>query len=397
MGIFKKNRSLLIIALVAIVNALGYGIIIPILYSYSLKYGLNDFQNGLLFATFAICQFLSTPIIGRMSDKYGRKPLLIASISGTALSFIMMAFAPNALFLFLARGLDGITSGNIPVASAVISDTTTPQDRAKGFGIIGASFGFGFIFGPAISGLTVGISPSLPFIIASTVSIVAVVLTALFLPESNKHIGEVKQAKLFDVGKLWHSLFDPNVGVTFLISLLFFLAFACAIMFGFQPFTRKILHIGDSQNAYLYALFGVIGLFSQIVLVQRFSNYFGLRKAFRLSIALTALGFIVMFLSRSLALFVLGCIILGLFNGITQTLIPTILSRETDAKSQGSMMGLSASYQSVGMIFGPILGGALASIAIPYPLLMGSLIMGICFILSYYVLRPGVKKESAFS
>ena len=121
----KENRNLLIIALIAIVNALGYGIIIPILYSYSLRFGLNDFENGLLFASYSLAMFLSTPIIGRLSDKYGRRPLLIVSIGGTAVSFFMMAFAPSALFLFLARIIDGITAGNIPVASAVISDTTT--------------------------------------------------------------------------------------------------------------------------------------------------------------------------------------------------------------------------------------------------------------------------------
>src|SRR3989344_6375192 len=220
---FAGNRNLLIIALVAIVNALGYGIIIPVLYSYSQKYGLNDFQNGLLFSIFSICQFFSTPIIGRMSDKYGRKPLLLISISGTALSFFMAAFAPNAIFLFIARALDGITAGNIPVASAVISDTTTMEDRAKGFGIIGASFGFGFVFGPAISAVTVGIFPSLPFIIAGTVSLVAVIITAIFLPETNKHIGEVKKGRLFDFGKLYHALFDPNIGATLLITLFYFL------------------------------------------------------------------------------------------------------------------------------------------------------------------------------
>src|SRR3989344_5698530 len=142
-----KNRNFLIIAFIALVNALGYGIIIPILYSYSLKFGLNDFQNGLLFSLFSICQFASTPLIGRMSDKFGRKPLLLISIGGTAVSFFMAAFAPSALFLFLARALDGITAGNIPVVAAVISDTTEPKDRARGFGIIGASFGFVFIFG----------------------------------------------------------------------------------------------------------------------------------------------------------------------------------------------------------------------------------------------------------
>ncbi|MBI1862831.1 MFS transporter, partial [Candidatus Microgenomates bacterium] len=135
-----KNRNVVIIGLIAVVNALGYGIIIPIIYSYSRKFGLSDFQNGLLFAIFGICSFISTPIIGRMSDKYGRRPMLIASIAGTAVSFIITAFAPNVLVLFLARALDGLTAGNLPVAAAVISDTTEPHERAKGFGIIGAAF-----------------------------------------------------------------------------------------------------------------------------------------------------------------------------------------------------------------------------------------------------------------
>src|SRR3989338_9776549 len=107
-----QNRNLLIIALIAVVNALGYGIIIPVLYTYSLKYGLTDFQNGLLFSVFSICQFLATPIIGRLSDKYGRRPLLLISLLGTCLSFVMMAVAKNLWWLFLARGLDGLTAGN---------------------------------------------------------------------------------------------------------------------------------------------------------------------------------------------------------------------------------------------------------------------------------------------
>jgi len=393
---FKENRSLLIIALIAVVNALGYGIVIPILYSYSRQYGLSDFQNGLLFATFSICQFISTPIIGRMSDKYGRKPLLLASIGGTAVSFLLMAFAPSALFLFIARALDGITAGNIPVATAVISDTTKPEDRAKGFGIIGASFGFGFVFGPAISALTVGISTATPFLIAAGVSIVAVFLTAIFLPETNKHMGEVRHGKLFDFAKLWHMLFDPQIGITFLVSLFYFFAFACAIIYGFQPFAIKVIGITSQQNAILFTLFGAVGLISQIFVVHRFSKYFGVKKSFSISILATAVAFLIMFVSRSIPVFVLGSIILGIANGNVQTLIPTILSAETDPKSQGSVMGLNASYQSIGFIVGPIVGGVLASIAVPLPLLAGAVLIAFCFWLSFRMLRPNLAKESAF-
>jgi MFS family permease len=393
---FKNDRNLLIIALIAVVNALGYGIIIPIQYAYGKSFGLSDLDTGLLFSLFSIGQFVSTPIIGRLSDKYGRRPLLIGSIAGTAVSFFMMAFAPNALFLFLARALDGITAGNIPVASAVISDTTTPENRAKGFGIIGAAFGFGFVFGPAISGFTVGISHALPFLIAGAVSLVAVIITAIYLPETNKHIGEVKHEKLFNLSALWHSLFAPATGIVFLITLFYFLAFACAIIYGFQPFTQNVLGITTTQNAFLFTLFGIIGLFSQLFLVQRFAKRFGLKNAFSVAIFITAIAFLVMFFSRSLSVFIAASVLLGLFNGFAQTLIPTILSRETDVKSQGSMLGLNASYQSIGMIIGPILGGALATISTPVPFIAGFLILLVCFILSFKVKKPGVHKESAF-
>jgi len=392
----KNNRNLLIIALIALVNMLGYGIVIPILYAYSRKFGLSDFQNGLLFATFSVCQFFATPIIGRLSDKYGRKPLLLISIMGTAASFFIMAFAPNAFFLFVARALDGLTAGNIPVAFAVISDSTKPEDRPRAFGLIGSAFSFGFVFGPAISALTVGFGQGVPFIIAGIITIIAVILTALYLPETNKHMGEVKHGKLFDFPRLWHTLFDPNVGIPFLISLIFFLAFACALIYGFQPFTLKILHVSASQNAILFTVFGVVGLISQNILVHRVSKKFGIKKAFSTGILLTSIALGIMFVSRSLPLFIGASILLGVFNSIVQTLLPTILSLGADPKSQGSIMGLNASYQSIGMVLGPIVGGIIATVAIPLPFLAGSLLILLCYFLSFQVLRPHAQKESAF-
>jgi len=391
-----KNRNLFIIALIAMVNMLGYGIIIPILYAYSKKYGLTDFQNGLLFALYSICQFFSTPVIGRLSDKYGRRPMLLLSIIGTAVSFFLTAFAPNAAFLFFARALDGLTAGNIPVAFAVISDSTKPEERAKAFGLIGAAFNFGFVFGPAIAAFTVFLGSGVPFIIAGVITTIAAILTAVYLPETNQHMGEVKQGKLFDFPKLWHTLFEPNVGVTFIISLVFFLAFSCAIIYGFQPFTMNILKITQSENAILFTIFGAVGLIAQTFLVARFTKLWGMKKSFAISLFFTAVSFVIMFFSHSLIIFVVASIILAIFNSVVQTLIPTILSQEADAKSQGSIMGLNTSYQSIGMIVGPILGGVVATIAIPWTFIVGAALTLVCFALSFKVLQPGVRKESAF-
>lgn len=391
-----KNRNLLIIAFIAVVNALGYGIVIPILYSYSKHYGLTDFQNGLLFSIFSVCAFIATPFIGRLSDKYGRRPLLIISIIGTVVSFFMQAYAPTALFLFIARALDGMTAGNISVANAVISDTTRPEERAKGFGIIGASFGFGFVVGPAISALTVGISPSLPFIIAGIITVVAAVITILFLPETNKHIGQLHNGKIFDFSKLWHALFDRGIGATLLITLVYSLAFSCSIMYGFQPFAHHILGMTDSHISTLFVVFGLGGLVAQLLLVQRVTKFFGLKNAFHIFIFIVGIAFFLMFVSRSVAFFIFACIVLSFSNSIVQPLISTILSRETDDKSQGTVMGLNSSYMSIGQIFGPIIGGLVASVYIPAIFLAGIVFVGICFILSFQVLRPGVHKEHAF-
>lgn len=375
---------------------IGYGIIIPILYGYSKKFGLSDFDNGLLFALFSICQFIATPIIGRLSDKYGRRPMLLVSISGTAVSFFMMAFAPSSIVLFLSRALDGITAGNIPVAFAVISDSTESKDRARAFGIIGSALSLGFVMGPALAAFTVDFGQAVPFIAAGIITTLAVILTALYLPETNKHMGEVKHGKLFDFPRMWRTLFDPNLGSTFVVSLIFFMAFACAIIYGFQPFTQHILRISASQNALLFTMFGLVGLLTQTILVAPFSKFFGLKRAFTHSLSFVVLSFILMFFSSKLPLFIIAAIVLAISNSLVQTLIPTILSQETDPKSQGTVMGLNASYQSIGMIIGPILGGIVATISIPFTFLTGAILVSICYVISFRVFKPEVPKQSAF-
>lgn len=388
------NKNFISVALIAVVNALGYGIIIPILYAYSKRFGLSDFENGLLFSTFAICSFIATPVIGRLSDKYGRKPLLMMSLLGTAVSFFLAAFAPNAVVLFIARALDGITAGNISVASAVIADTTDEKNRAKGFGVIGAAFGFGFVFGPAISAFTSQISIHLPFIIAGAISLVAVIITQLFLSETNHHIGEVSHKKLFDFPRLWHALFEGQVGRTLLITLLYSISFGVFI-YTFQPVAYKLLRLKISEVATLYTVFGVAGLVTQAVIFPRLSKRVRLTSLFTFAIGWVGIAFVTLFLSRNLPQFILACIGLSLGNGVVNPLTQTILSRETDAKSQGSILGLSASYMSIGQIIGPILGGALALYSLSGPFLLAALLCVVCFTLSHNI-HLLAKKESAF-
>ena len=145
------NRSFWIIALINFINSLSFTILIPTIYQYGREFNLSDIETSFLFSIFSIAQFFSTPIIGKLSDRFGRKPLLIISLAGTVIGNLLAGTAPNAIVLFCARFLDGVTGGNISVAQAVIADVTTPETRAKGFGIFGASLGLGFVVGPVLS------------------------------------------------------------------------------------------------------------------------------------------------------------------------------------------------------------------------------------------------------
>lgn len=368
---FKNNRTLTIIALIAVINALGYAIIIPVLYPYSVKYGLSVFQNGLLFSLFSLCQFISTPIIGRLSDKYGRRPLLIGSITGTALSFFMMAFAPHAIFLFLARALDGATAGNIPVASAVISDTTEPKDRAKGFGIIVGSFGLGFVFGPAIAALTLGFGLGVPFIIAGIVSTIGVLLTYFYLPETNTHQKEVKKAPFFDLKALALAVVDPKVGLTLLVSLLYALAFSLFI-YAYQPVSSDVIGLSNVQSSINFTIFGLIGFISQMFIIPRVVPKVGEKRMLVTALGGVAIAFAGFYLARSFVAMIVVTVFMALINGFVQPLLQTLLSKEVDASSQGSIQGIFQSYFSIGFIIGPLIGGLLATQSLSLPFLGGS-------------------------
>lgn len=390
---FKSNRNLLIIALIAVVNALGYGIIIPILYSYSRRFGLTDFQNGLLFSLFSLCQFISTPVIGRFSDMYGRKPLLIISLLGTVGSFITMAFAPSAIFLFLARALDGLTAGNIPVAMAVISDTTDIKDRAKGFGIIGAAFGFGFVAGPAISAITVGINPALPFLIAAAITAVAVILTSTLLPETNRNMGEIRHNKLFDFPKLARAVKDENVGNTLLVTLVFSLAFGLLI-FAYQPFAVKILNLNATQISINFTIFGIVGLIAQAFIIPQTIKRVEDKRMLLNALIIAVFAFFGIFIAKTYLIFVVASVFVSLSNSFVMPLTQSLLSKETDEKSQGEIMGVNASYMSVGTIFGPIIGGALATLSVALPFLGGSLLAALTAVIAWRILKKPVQVVS---
>src|SRR5437867_10695190 len=178
------TRPLGIIFLTIFVNLVGFGIIVPLLPFYAETFGAAPLTIGLLFAVFSLCQLLAAPALGDLSDRYGQRPVLVFSLAGTVISFVMLALAHSVAMLFLARIVDGLSGGNISTARAYVADVTEPHDRARAYGLIGAAFGLGFIFGPALSGMLARLSYTAPIWAAAAITLIATAVAWLWLPET---------------------------------------------------------------------------------------------------------------------------------------------------------------------------------------------------------------------
>lgn len=384
----EKNRSLFVIALVSIVNALGYGIIIPIQYAYVAHYGINAFWLGVLFASFSLAQFISTPIIGRLSDKYGRKPLLFFSVFGTMVSFLLFAIAQSSPIIFLARILDGISGGNISVAQAVISDITDVKERAKWFGVLGASFGFGFVVGPAIGGLLSGYSIQMPFYFAAVISFLACLIILFVQKESlsKEHAEKKKITSLFDPRSLVHALFEPFVGVVLVANFIAVFAFSL-FMIGFQTFTNEVLRLSPREISMLFIIFGVVGLIMQGFATGKLVKIFGEVKLLLFGVILSLIAFIGMGASSTYHIFVIASTLLAIGNSFLGPMLTTLLSKHTKKEDQGGILGIAQSYASLANIVGPIIGGLLATLSVSYAFYAAAFILFFMLLQVLYVVR----------
>jgi predicted MFS family arabinose efflux permease len=382
------NRSFWIIALINFINSLSFTILIPTIYQYGREFHLSDFETSFLFAVFSIAQFFATPIIGKLSDRYGRRPLLIISLVGTVIGNLLAGTAPNALVLFFARFLDGITGGNISVAQAVISDVTTPANRAKGFGIFGASLGLGFVMGPVLSLVAQQRSLGTAFLVSSAVAAIALILTIFLLPETLPQKSD-PSTNIFDLGlrDLLRGLTFPKLGILFIINLCVGTTFTL-FTFAFQPYYLKVLHQDTKSLTLLFFAIGIVGIVVQLQGVKLMTKYMSLVKILFLGLFFRSLSFVLMPVIPDIHFFLAVSIIFSLFNSLVQPMISTLISLNTKPEEQGKMSGLNASYLSAANGIGPVIAGLMVDQRYPltygYPLYLA----GICtFIVLFFAIR----------
>ncbi|WP_461453574.1 MFS transporter [Mucilaginibacter sp.] len=379
-----KNKELSVLVFICIINSLGFGIIVPLLYSYGKRFGINHETIGLLTAAFSIAQFFATPVLGSMSDKFGRKPLLAISLFGTCLSFLMFAFAQGAIMLFAARILDGLTGGNVSVAQAMISDTSTSKDRAKKFGILSSAFGFGFVIGPAVGGLLSKFGPQVPFYFAAGIALMGALCSVFFLKETNdkKKKATLKGASKFSFMSLINTLKMPVIGTAIFIGFLLTMA-QFTLIIGFQTFSVDTLKLNPTNVGLLYTGFAVTGIIMQLC-VPYFTKIISSKAMILLLSTAACLG--AMFytgFTGTIITFAIGLIIYGLFNGLRNPMLNAIIADNNTSNRQGEVMGVNQSYASIGQTLGPITAGFMAIYSIHFVFFLSAFYILIAFLLTF--------------
>jgi DHA1 family tetracycline resistance protein-like MFS transporter len=355
----RSNKALITIFLIVFIDLLGFGIILPLLPFIAQKYQANAAQIGLLTATYSFFQLLAAPVLGRLSDRFGRKKILILSQLGSALGFIILAFANSLPLLFLSRIIDGLTGGNISIAQAYIADVTDKKNRARGMGLIGAAFGLGFIFGPALGGALSKISYSTPALVAAFVSFLTVLTTILFLKETVDTKKALESPKTeFSFKELKIVLLIPNL--SFLIIIFFLINLAFSLTQGnLALWTENTFGYDPSKNGFIFAYVGVLAVLVQVVVLPFLLKKLNENIILKIASFSLFLSFFLIFLSKNEPIFYLALTFMPLGNGLANPSIQSIASKDVPKEEYGGILGLLQSAGSMGRILGPIIGGGL--------------------------------------
>jgi DHA1 family tetracycline resistance protein-like MFS transporter len=374
-----KNSRLLTIFVVVFVDLLGFGLILPLLPYYAETYGATAVVVGLLVASYAAAQLVGAPLLGRLSDRIGRRPVLLLSVTGTLVGFLLLGFADplgrllsslvapqsaNLMIigvLFLSRIIDGLTGGNITVAQAYIADVTDEQNRAKGLGLIGAAFGLGFIIGPATGGTLSQWGYSLPAFVAASVSAMNLILIFFWLPESltseRREAASLRHRPPFTLNALLQALNRPKVGP--LLYVRFFYGLAFATFQSIFSLYAQAIGLNSQTTGYVLAYVGLLSVVVQGgligVLTRRFrENWLIITGLWLMAGALLAWAF-----TANLWLLLVVLLPLALSGGVLNTVIQSAISKSVSREDVGGMLGISASLEAATRVIAPSVGGYL--------------------------------------
>jgi len=360
-----KRSPLLVIFITIFIDLVGFGIVIPVLpfYAEGTKFGATPREVGLLFASYSFMQLIFAPVLGRLSDKYGRRPILLISLLGTSLGFLILGFATTLWMLFLGRIIDGISGGNISTAQAYIADVTTKEDRAKGMGLIGADFGLGFVFGPAIGGVLSRWGINVPFLFAGTLAFANAILLYFTLPETvtPDHPARTSAASGRGWGQLIVSLKNPRLGFVMTIYFLSIVAFSIMTAV-FSLFMLFRLGYDAFHNGWVFAYVGVISAIIQGGLIGKLVKRFG-EPALAVTggLLFSASLFVIPFIGPAIGL--IGILSTGAVTAIGQALsgpsLSSLASKSAGAGEQGGVLGAMQSVASLARAVGPALAAFL--------------------------------------
>ena len=351
------------------VDLLGYSLILPLLPYYAETFGATLTLVGLLGTSNAVAQLIAAPIIGRLSDRYGRRPLLIFSIAGTVLSFLVLGLARSLLMLFLSRILDGLLGGNIALARAYITDVTDEKTRSRGLGIIGAAFGLGFIIGPAMGGFLSRFGYNVPALVAAGLSLVNLIAVVLWLPESLRREAALSNTPprpraAVSLRALREALTRPCMGPLLQVLLLYGLAFTL-FQSNFALFTKERLGLDAQATAFVLTYVGLLSVLVQGVAIGKLTDRFSERPLIRAGAVVLAASLALWALVPNVVSLLVVLAPIALAAGVLNVTLTSQLTKSVYRDEVGGTLGLSASLQTLAQIVAPGLGGVLLDLVGP--------------------------------
>jgi predicted MFS family arabinose efflux permease len=349
-GTVKNRSALAILFVIVFIDLLGFGMVIPVMSLYAERLGAPDDQIGWLMTGYSLMQFVFTPIWGRLSDHFGRRPLLLISIAMTSVGFVGYAVAPDFKWLVVSRVFAGAATANIAIAQAYIADVTPPEGRAKGMGIIGAAFGLGFVLGPAMGGLLSSVSLSLPGFAAALLAAVNGVAAFFILPEpAERKVG----ARRPHLPALLDELRRAGIRRLIVIYLLSILAFS-AMEATFALIAAHRYGLDERDVSYVFAFIGVVVVVVQGGLIGPLTRRFGEKSLLVVGLVLQAVGLVAIPFAAGTAGLLAACVPLSVGSGLTSPALSSLLSRSARAEDQGGTLGIGQAAAALGRIVGPI-------------------------------------------